>query len=128
MPLVGTESGFGRSKGSQVTGSRVATLDVGRDFSMTPGGRFRRDGEHSGEDFRVRLVEPLLDAGNDVIIDLDSPVGFTSSFLEEVFGGLVRRYSPAIQDRVTPRAARRPTREKKARMYMARAIAAYASK
>jgi hypothetical protein len=97
------------------------TIDVGRDFSMTPGGRFMSEGEFSGEEFRKRFVEPALDRGCNVVIDLDSAEGFTTSFLEEVFGGLVRKYGPMIGKRIVARSSAIPTRAAKARMFLERA-------
>ena len=101
-------------------------IDVGRDFSTTPGGRYRAEGDWSGEEFREKFLVPRLDAGEDVIVDLDGPIGFTTSFLEEVFGGLVRKYGPEkVREHVRIRSIRRPTRAEKARLYLDRAIANY---
>jgi hypothetical protein len=97
-------------------------LDVAKAFASTPGGRYRSEGKFSGEEFRQDHVEPLVDSGNDVEIDLDGPEGFTSSFLEEVFGGLVRKYGRAIKDRVRAVADARPGRARKAERYMQRAL------
>jgi hypothetical protein len=99
-------------------------IDVAAAFSPTPGGRFRSEGAFSGEEFRQDIVEPKVDLGLIVIIDLDNAVGFTSSFLEEVFGGLVRKYGTDIGTRVLPRATRNPSRQVKALAYMNRAIEA----
>jgi hypothetical protein len=76
----------------------MRTISIARDFSATPGGRFNRDGPHSGEAFRSRFLEPIVDSGEVVVIDLDDVAGLPSSFLEEAFGGLVRakRVSPAF--------------------------------
>lgn len=90
-------------------------------FSATPGGRYREEGQWSGEEFRDDVLVPLLEAGHDVVVDLDGPLGFTSSFLEEVFGGLVRKYGPKIRDRVELRAIARPSRAERARELMDRA-------
>ena len=60
-----------------------------------------------------------------MIIDLDGPAGFTSSFLEEVFGGVVRTFGPSIVERVAPRSVRRPSRADKASYYTERAIEDY---
>lgn len=100
-------------------------IDVGKDYSMTPGGRYRSEGDWSGEEFRQNVLEPKLDTGLDLIVDLDGPFGFTSSFLEEVFGGLVRKYGPSIRKRVEIQAIRKPTRKEKAEMYVDRAVRNY---
>jgi hypothetical protein len=67
-------------------------IDVGADFSRFPAGRTRTDGRFSGEAFREDCLVPALRKSSaDVVIYLDSAVGYGSSFLEEAFGGLVRR-------------------------------------
>lgn len=68
----------------------MKTISIARDFAVTPGGRFNRDGPYSGEAFRKRFLEPAVDAGETVIVELDSVAGLPSSFLEEAFGGLFR--------------------------------------
>jgi hypothetical protein len=92
---------------------------------LTPGGRFRSEGNWSGEEFREVLLTPKITAGDDIVVDLDGPLGFTTSFLEEVFGGLVRAFGPSIKDRIQIRAIAKPTRAQKAHWYMERAIAGY---
>ena len=72
----------------------MTTLRV-KDYAVAPGGRYRKDGPFSGEAFRddVLVPELLAAAGKNeqVIVELDGVAGYGSSFLEEVFGGLVRR-------------------------------------
>lgn len=68
---------------------------IAKDFSETPGARHYNEGEFSGEQFREEVLVPnYLDAvenGEKLIIDLDGCYGFATSFLEESFGGLVRK-------------------------------------
>lgn len=66
------------------------SISVARDFSEEPYGRFKRHGEFNGERFREELLRPGLDGHELVEVDLDDTFGFSSSFLEEAFGGLVR--------------------------------------
>lgn len=66
-------------------------IKIATDFSRTPGGRYRSDGPASGEEFREDILIPALSHGDTVTIDLDGARGYPSSFLEEAFGGLVRR-------------------------------------
>lgn len=66
------------------------TIRVATDFSRFPGGRFRRDSEFSGEQFRDDVLKPALAHYDRVIVLLDGTSGYPSSFLEEAFGGLVR--------------------------------------
>lgn len=81
----------------------MTTIDIARDFSATPGGRFNRDGPYSGEAFRNRMLEPALSSGDRIRIVLDHVAGLPSSFLEEAFGGLVRAHkadAKSIVDRL----------------------------
>lgn len=65
-------------------------IEIARDFSDVPAGRFAKDGEFSGERFRDEILSPKLKSGAKVQVVLDDVEGFGSSFLEEAFGGLVR--------------------------------------
>lgn len=68
------------------------------DFSKTPGSRYRDEGKkaHSGQEFREEILEPnfktALTNNLKLIIDLDGTIGYGTSWLEEVFGGLTRSY------------------------------------
>ncbi len=95
-------------------GTEPRVIDVAASFTTTPGGRYRREGEWSGEEFREDILEPALHDGAEVIVDLDGPEGFTTSFLEEVFGGIVRRFGAEVMSRVHIRAVKRPSRARKA--------------
>ncbi len=66
------------------------TINISKDFSMYPSGRFRSDGLFSGEAFREDFLLPALKEYDKVIIKLEGCFGYASSFLEEVFGGLIR--------------------------------------
>lgn len=102
-------------------GNGAVVLDVAA-FSRTPGGRYRSEGEWSGEQYREEIVEPHLRAGKRVIIDLDGPAGFTSSFLEELFGGLVRTFGlDFVRSNVEVRAVTKPSRLDRASLYIKRA-------
>lgn len=68
----------------------VATISIARDFSPYPAGRKRGDGPFTGEKFREEILRPLLVREHHVILDIDGVEGLPSSFLEEVFGGLIR--------------------------------------
>jgi hypothetical protein len=86
----------------------MRSVSIARDFSSTPGGRFNRDGPFSGEAFRTRYLEPAIDAGETIEIDLDHVAGLPSSFLEEAFGGLLRTragLSAVVRKSVIVRAA-----------------------
>ncbi|MDE0101655.1 MAG: STAS-like domain-containing protein [Bryobacterales bacterium] len=70
------------------------TYSIAKQFSATPGGRFRKHGPYSGEEFRDDVLLDLLRnaIGSDdmLVITLDGTHGYGSSFLEEAFGGLIR--------------------------------------
>ncbi len=74
--------------------SGVITLTIAKDFSPTPGGRYRRQGPNSGQEFlETVLLQKFEEAERDnkiLLVDLDGGLGYASSFLEEAFGGLVR--------------------------------------
>ena len=65
-----------------------------RDFSRTPGTRHTAEGLFSGEDFRKKFMDAALKEAFDnnakLTIDLDNTIGYGTSWLEEVFGGLAR--------------------------------------
>ena len=66
-------------------------INIERDFSRYPAGRYLNDGPYSGQAFREKFLVPALSEKTEkVIIELDGARGYGSSFLEEAFGGLVR--------------------------------------
>lgn len=71
-------------------------ISIAEDFSTTPGGRFKKEGESSGEEFREEILIPKFEDAKKnnlkLIIDLDGCMGYPSSFLDESFGGLARSY------------------------------------
>jgi STAS-like domain of unknown function (DUF4325) len=66
-------------------------INIAQQFSPFPAGRFTTDGPWSGEKFRDDLLYPAIQDGRPVEIYFDDTFGFGSSFLEEAFGGLIRR-------------------------------------
>lgn len=69
---------------------------VAKDFSDTPGGRYIKDGDFSGEQFLRKHLEPALkklNNGDKILVDLDGGYGYGISFLEEAFGGLARKFT-----------------------------------
>ena len=67
------------------------TLNIAKDFSREPAGRYVADGSASGEVFCDKHLIPALKRAEVVTVVLDGTEGYGSSFLEEAFGGLVRR-------------------------------------
>ncbi len=67
-------------------------ISVARDFSQYPGGRYKSEGENSGEDFLLNHLLGKLFAAvleNSVLeIDLTGMNGYPSSFISGSFGKL----------------------------------------
>ena len=72
------------------TNASATSISIARDFSEFPAGRFRADGDASGEAFREDCLVGALNRFDMVEVIFDGVAGFGSSFLEEAFGGLVR--------------------------------------
>ena len=66
-------------------------ISIAKDFSEFPGGRFIKQGSTSGEAFRERILKPSLEKYGKVFVNIDGVEGYGSSFLEEAFGGIVRK-------------------------------------
>ncbi len=65
-------------------------VNVAKDFSRYPAGRFKSDGPFSGQHFREDILIPRLRQPGNLTVELDGTRGYGSSFLEEAFGGLIR--------------------------------------
>jgi STAS-like domain of unknown function (DUF4325) len=69
-------------------------ISIAADYSTSPAGRTPADGPFNGQKFREEILVPALRAaiarGEVLAVDLDGAFSYSSSFLEEVFGGLVR--------------------------------------
>jgi hypothetical protein len=69
-------------------------IKIAKDFSLTPGPRYIKEGEDSGELFRstclVNKVKEAIANHIKIEINLDGTAGYGTSFLEESFGGLIR--------------------------------------
>jgi len=69
----------------------MIVIDVAKEFSKTPFGRYKSDSQFSAEAFRETLLIPNLEGTEEITIDFSKvSLGVGSSFLEEAFGGLVR--------------------------------------
>lgn len=70
-------------------------INIAKDYSETPGGRYIEEGSFSGEDFRERILYPqfqkAIDENTRLEINFDGGYGYASCFLEEAFGGLARQ-------------------------------------
>jgi hypothetical protein len=71
----------------------VIELNVAKDFSTTPGGRFKKNGSFSGEEFRDNILIPkyfhAIAQNKKLLINLDGCFAYPSVFLDEAFSGLV---------------------------------------
>ena len=66
-------------------------VNIAKDFTRYPAGRLKKNGATSGEGFRELFLEPHLSKGEKVLVEFDGTIGYGSSFLDEAFGGLVRK-------------------------------------
>lgn len=68
---------------------------ISRDFSCTPGARYRNEGKFSGEEFRDDILEvkynKCVSNGEKLVINFDGGYGYSTVFLEEAFGGFIRK-------------------------------------
>jgi hypothetical protein len=67
------------------------TIRLAADFNPFPFGRYPSHGDWNGQRFRDEWLVPALQSADAVEVDLDGARGLSPSFLEEAFGGLVRR-------------------------------------
>jgi len=65
-------------------------INIGKDYSRFPAGRYLEDGHSNGQRFREQFLVPALRESSKIRILFDDALGYGSSFLEEAFGGLVR--------------------------------------
>lgn len=74
----------------------MIVINISKDFTDTPGARYKSEGEYSGELFRETILIPkyveAIAAKEQLKIELDGGYGYATSFLEESFGGLAREY------------------------------------
>ena len=68
----------------------VMKINVAKDFSKNPSGRYIEDGKTSGEVFLKNVLLPAVRTYDIVEINFDGVRGYGSSFLEEAFGGFIR--------------------------------------
>ncbi|HEJ9180345.1 STAS-like domain-containing protein [Serratia marcescens] len=71
----------------------MINIVIAKDFSKTPFGRYTTDSPNSAERFRRDFLVPAFRSGEqEVVVDFRGvALGIGSSFLEEAFGGLVRK-------------------------------------
>lgn len=77
--------------------NKYIMINIGTDFSPHPGPRYKKQGDNSAEEFfESKLNDEFKKAkemDKTIILDLDSVKhGYLASFVEEISGGLVRKY------------------------------------
>lgn len=74
---------------------------IADEFSRFPGGRLRAHGPKSGEEFRDDVLLNLYSSCNKITINMTGAVGYGSSFLDESFGELGKRFGiDAVKDKL----------------------------
>jgi len=75
-------------------------INIAKDFTTTPGARYRTDGHFSGQEFYEDILEPkyisLKDTNEKLIINLDGTEGYATSFLDQAFGQLAKEYGKEV--------------------------------
>lgn len=73
----------------------MSKIRISSDFSETPGARHREEGPYPGDEFRDNILIPKyeesISKNQKLIVDFDGCYGYATSFLEESFGGMVRK-------------------------------------
>ncbi|MBQ8131678.1 MAG: STAS-like domain-containing protein [Bacilli bacterium] len=74
-------------------------LKVSKVYTDCPGGRYESQGPYSGERFRDEFLIPSYEISIEnkekLIVDLDGGYGYGCGFIEETFGGMIRKgYTP----------------------------------
>ena len=98
---------------------------ISKDFSDVLGGRFRTDGKFSGEEFFEELLEQkynkAVEHEESLVIDLDGTFGYPSSFIDQSFGELGRKYGEKnVQKTLVFISEDQPNLETKIRNYIHR--------
>lgn len=79
----------------------MITFNLAADYSKNPSARFEDEGINGGEQLRKIIVPQLKEAiaqRDKFQIILDGTSGLGTSFLEEVFGGLIREEHISYQE------------------------------
>ena len=70
-------------------------INIVEEYTDKPGARYESQGSNSGEKFRDTILYPkyieAVKSNEKLTINLDGGYGYGSSFLEEAFGGLIRK-------------------------------------
>lgn len=104
----------------------MITINIAKDYTKTPGGRFSSEGPFSGQDFREKILKPkFLEAkanNDDLTVILDGGYGYATSFLEEAFGGLGRELNDSRLENIIIISEEEPHLIKKIKEYITDAL------
>ena len=93
---------------------KLRTIHFTEEFTDTPGGRYRRHGNFSGEQFREDILRPALDQNDLVILDLNGAFSFPPSFIDESLGVLLDQLGEeALQKKLKIELADNPLAQRK---------------
>lgn len=72
-------------------------INIARDFTKSPGARYKSDGKYSGEEFYEDILKPKLssiweDPNKKILIDFDGTFGYAYSFISQVFTKVVEDF------------------------------------
>lgn len=77
-------------------------ISIVKEYTDKPGARYESQGSNSGEKFRNEILYPKflesIKNNETLTVNLDGGYGYGSSFLEEAFGGLVRKLKKEKND------------------------------
>jgi hypothetical protein len=73
-------------------------INVVKDFSKKPYGRYPEDGDGCGVFFRKNKLVPALKSNQHVHVVLDGYNRYGRSFLDEAFGGLIREEGYSLEE------------------------------
>ena len=71
---------------------KIYKYNFTKEYTRYPGGRLSTHGPYSGEEFREKVLLPLLKEHEKVEIDLNGAVGYGATFIDEAFGELGHIY------------------------------------
>ena len=83
------------------------------DWTLNPGLRYTWQGDYTAQEylqsFLLEAVKTALNEGKDIVIDLDGPRGYASSFIDEIFGQLSKNFGlERVLSKVTVKSYDRP--------------------
>ena len=77
-------------------------INIAKDFSDMPIGRYRKEGNKTGQAFREDILYPkickALNNNDTLEVDFTGVLNLSCGFLEEAFGGLVREHGMDNQE------------------------------